>query len=425
MAYHVAMTDKAFRATDFNQDGGPGDDIGFVIAAVTVFKDAESEGSLESPQNIGSLDYLIKWSELDHSAYCLSLLFTYRDFSGGVLGIAWVAQPEPRVLGGICSPRVFLQERGQLMSFNTALATFLNFGRRVPRKVSTITVMHEFGHNFGSGHDPDTCKCSPGGSDGNFVMYSRASDGHEPNNFLFSPCSKQEISPVISSKGQECFIAHSSGSYCGNKIVEEGEDCDCGRPEECLEVDKCCVARDDALNIPGCTVKQGEQCSSVAGECCTEQCTPKSKARVCRAETECSLETTCDGMSGRCPEAESKPSNVTCNGGSNTCLHGSCTGSICALYETTECECYQNKDEMCHVCCNNSQGECVSAQEFLGRVVLKPSGSTCKSHQGYCDSYGVCVIVDNESELNKLRDTFRGFFAKTAMSDITNWIKRH
>ncbi|XP_020621445.1 disintegrin and metalloproteinase domain-containing protein 10-like [Orbicella faveolata] len=95
-------------------------------------------------------------------------------------------------------------------------------------------------------------------------MYSRASDGHEPNNFLFSPCSKQEISPVISSKGQECFIAHSSGSYCGNKIVEEGEDCDCGRPEECLEVDKCCVARDDALNIPGCTVKQGEQCRCVS-----------------------------------------------------------------------------------------------------------------------------------------------------------------
>ena len=45
MVYHVAMTDKAFRATDFNQDGGPGDNIGFVIAAVTVYKDAESEGN--------------------------------------------------------------------------------------------------------------------------------------------------------------------------------------------------------------------------------------------------------------------------------------------------------------------------------------------------------------------------------------------
>jgi len=45
MVYHVAMADKGFRATDFSQDGGPGDDIGFVIAAVTVFKDPESEGS--------------------------------------------------------------------------------------------------------------------------------------------------------------------------------------------------------------------------------------------------------------------------------------------------------------------------------------------------------------------------------------------
>lgn len=44
MVYHVGMADKAFRATDFNQDGGPGDGIGFVIAAVTVFKDETAEG---------------------------------------------------------------------------------------------------------------------------------------------------------------------------------------------------------------------------------------------------------------------------------------------------------------------------------------------------------------------------------------------
>ena len=35
--------------------------------------------------------------------------------------------------------------------------------------------------------------------------------------------------------------------------------------------------------------------SSVAGRCCTEECTfiPESQARVCQAETECSLESTC------------------------------------------------------------------------------------------------------------------------------------
>ena len=109
------------------------------------------QGSLESPQDIGSLDYLVEWTKLDHSAYCLSLLFTYRDFRGGVLGIAWIAPPELEEPGGICSERVLLAGSSQHMSFNTVMVTFLNFDGRVPRKVSTITIMHEFGHSFGSG----------------------------------------------------------------------------------------------------------------------------------------------------------------------------------------------------------------------------------------------------------------------------------
>ena len=61
----------------------------------------------------------------------------------------------------------------------------------------------------------------------------------------------------------------------------------------------------------------------------------------------------------------------------------------------------------------------------MGRVVLKSPGSTCKSHQGYCDSFGICVIVDSENELNKLRDTFKRLFSTAAMSDAWSWIKRH
>ena len=44
MVYHVIEADKIFRATDFNEDGGPGDNYGFIIAAVTVFKDKAAEG---------------------------------------------------------------------------------------------------------------------------------------------------------------------------------------------------------------------------------------------------------------------------------------------------------------------------------------------------------------------------------------------
>ena len=59
---------------------------------------------------------------------------------------------------------------------------------------------------WSSQHDPDSAQCSPGGKAGNFIMYSRASDGHEPNNLLFSPCSKRQIALVISRKGADCFI---------------------------------------------------------------------------------------------------------------------------------------------------------------------------------------------------------------------------
>ena len=70
------------------------------------------------------------------------------------------------------------------------------------------------------------------------------------------------IVKVEVSQKKNCIVlpAHNNGSYCGNKIVEKGEDCDCGRPTECQAVDKCCVARDDTRGTPGCTVRPGMQC---------------------------------------------------------------------------------------------------------------------------------------------------------------------
>ncbi|XP_067056132.1 disintegrin and metalloproteinase domain-containing protein 10-like [Acropora muricata] len=423
MVYNMGVADKTFTATDFNQDWGEGDGIGFFIAAVTVYTDITAEGSLASPEDIDSTQYLLKWSEMDHDEYCMAMLFTYRDFERGVLGLAWVATPDLDTPGGICTKKVLTNDRETTVNFNSAIVTFLNFGVRIPRKVSVVTVSHEFGHSFGSEHDPQTIQCSPGGKAGNFVMYPKGIDGNEPNNLLFSPCSKDQISAVISVKGSLCFTGR-SGSYCGNRIVEEGEECDCGKPEECDRVDKCCVARNDVLLIPGCTVREGKQCSPVAGTCCNEDCEiiPQSNMSVCHEETECSVEMTCNGQSGRCPPAESKPTNVTCNDGSNTCLDGVCAGPICALYELNECECYQNEDEICHVCCKENQSECISAQHYHGRVILKRPGSTCMDHKGYCDSFGICVTADSD---DKLRDAFERLFSKESMESFWKWIKAY
>lgn len=67
--------------------------------------------------------------------------------------------------------------------------------------------------------------------------------------------------------------AASAGAFCGNKIVEAGEECDCGYDDdEC--VDKCCYPRqvselDKIKNetAKGCSRKIGTQCRYTVQSC--------------------------------------------------------------------------------------------------------------------------------------------------------------
>jgi hypothetical protein len=58
-------------------------------------------------------------------------------------------------------------------------------------------------------HDPETPECSPGGADGNYIMYARATSGDRPNNNKFSSCSKKSMADVLRLKARGldgCFI---------------------------------------------------------------------------------------------------------------------------------------------------------------------------------------------------------------------------
>jgi len=59
-------------------------------------------------------------------------------------------------------------------------------------------------------HDPE--QCTPGGEDGNFIMFARATSGDKRNNNKFSPCSLKAIEPVLNAKARStkgCFTGES------------------------------------------------------------------------------------------------------------------------------------------------------------------------------------------------------------------------
>ena len=142
----VTATNNIFSSTDFDIDGNI-DSIGLLIKRIEI-RLASSPGYRYGAPNIAVTDFLDLWSQENHDAFCLAMLLTYRDFDGGVLGLAWVAEPPGGNRGGICETRLTLSV-GQ-RNLNSAIVTLLNFGNRQPRPVTIITMAHEFGHNFGS-----------------------------------------------------------------------------------------------------------------------------------------------------------------------------------------------------------------------------------------------------------------------------------
>lgn len=107
---------------------------------------------------------------------------------------------------------------------------------------------HEFGHNWGSEHDPDIPECSPSASQGgSYLMYTYSVSGYDVNNKVgknweffdhlyiklsnipqkFSPCSLRSIRKVLQAKSGKCF-SEPEESFCGNLRVEGDEECDAG-----------------------------------------------------------------------------------------------------------------------------------------------------------------------------------------------------
>lgn len=385
-------SNKIYRETNFGGLKG----IGFVVKSATVYTYRGGGNPVPHEEYGGAVDFLDAVTDglRDRSEnVCNSMLFTHRDFSQGVLGMAWVS--DERGYGGICD-----------RDFNHAFCTGINHGQISSAFISSLVFTHEIAHNLGAEHDPETPECSPGDeAGGNFIMFPAATDGTERNNHLFSPCSTAQISKVISILRETCFVE--TGLHCGDGVVDGDEECDCGN--QCTP-SGCCTSQ--------CTINKvsGHVCSPqnpIRFPCCEQDCTFKAKGEMCAQDNECSTEGFCTGKDSAC-HFEAKADETECNclnndcvthPGTNpqTCDGGVCTKFICSKYGGAS-QCGLSAPNSCHLGCagegwGTESEPCASTFDknrrhpniTKGRFLA--AGSPCNQNLGLCTAEGECRLI--------------------------------
>ena len=69
-----------------------------------------------------------------------------------------------------------------------------------------IQQLRNFQHDSGVACTPGDNRLGGFGTNGNFIMYARATSGTDPNNDQFSECSIRNISAVLEAKIDRCFV---------------------------------------------------------------------------------------------------------------------------------------------------------------------------------------------------------------------------
>lgn len=381
MISQIDRIDTIYRSQDF---GNCGSNLGFEIREIRIHETPTPASEKTLHYNMQKTDWdttqllEVFSTEPRFEHFCLAHLFTHTAFDNGVLGLAYIGSPRSYSVGGICSPSY--TKAGTKMFLNTGWSSSLNrYNRKLLTQEAMLVTAHEFGHNWGSEHDPDTTECSPPASiGGKYIMFTYSVSGIDSNNKIFSPCSKRSIGAVLRVKADVCF-SKKAGGFCGNSHVEEGEECDEG-PQGSSPGKRCCTDK--------CKFSPGSICSDVNQECC-EKCVFSPPTKICYSQQDalCEGEAKCSGKSADCPSAPPKPDGSECLERGH-CRNKECM-SFCEYNGKISCIC-DKVETSCKWCCkDNATSECnpYTAGNTTVSSFDLPNGMPCI--QGFCDK-GTC-----------------------------------
>nr|XP_016851912.1 PREDICTED: disintegrin and metalloproteinase domain-containing protein 20-like [Anolis carolinensis] len=241
--------------------------LGVVISIVGLEIWSEKNPIMISSELNVLLDNFNKWRKRtlnDHLPNDAAHLFVHK-FYEHAAGLAFI--------GTICNSQ-----------WASAVEIYMSFS------VSFFSVIfaHELGHHLGMNHDGEHCTCEQKSC----IMAPFPDEVDK-----FSDCNPNTIFKL---------------KYCGNKIVEKGEQCDCGSEKPCRR-NSCCQSN--------CKFHSGAVCN--VGKCCAN-CQYRPAGTLCRKKNSvCDLPEYCTGTSELCPEDVYVQDGAPCNDAAY-CYHGNC-----------------------------------------------------------------------------------------------------
>lgn len=272
---------------------------------------------------------------------------------------------------------------------------------------TSSTVAHEMGHNLGMSHDTAGCSCS-----GKKCVMAPTAGSTTPD--AWSSCSVDYLNKGYTYGTANCLYNVPAsdklfgGPKCGNGIVEKGERCDCGLPDECQS--KCC-------NATTCQLLPEAECDD--GACCTADCKFKSSCIICRpTQNDCDIAEYCSGYSAHCPGNIHKIDGMDCKSGDGLCYGGVCRTHLMQCQEIWGPEA-TNADDLCYRKVNekgDSNGNCGKERGSFKKCT--PENSLCGKLLCVGGNHYPLVASDRIFFRNKLGD--RVCKALSSVNDSTD-----